>query len=192
MGPGGRQPATAARPGMSPGTDGGSSRFSAGEAEGLNALPDYLLDATASRNQQLLSDDEGRAKGFGLAANGLVPNRVSTSGLASLDIDIPQRGEAYRFVTARGELEITAQYVDTTWLTRMGWLVGSLIGIVAMFFAVRAIDWSFFDRRLRWAGPAMLLGVGLLVMLATSYGPWGLVLVVVGGLLLLRAWLLRE
>ena len=44
----------------------------------------------------------------------VIPVRVSTTGFASLDIEIPQRGEAYRFVTARGDLEITTQYVDTT------------------------------------------------------------------------------
>ena len=73
----------------------------------------------------------------------------------------------------------------------MAWLAGSAIGIAALFYAVQRIDWTFFDRRLRWIGPAALLATGLLVMLATSYGPWGLVLAVVGGLLLMRAWLLR-
>jgi hypothetical protein len=139
------------------------------------------------RQGQLWADDKGRELAFGLG-----PNRTSTSGLASLDIDIPQRGEAYRFVTARGELEITAQYVDTTWLTRMAWLAGSAIGIAVLFFAVQRIDWTFFDRRLRSIGPALLLAAGLLMLLATNYGPWGLVLVVVGGLLLVRAWLLRN
>jgi hypothetical protein len=167
------------------GTAGGSaSTFSPADADSLN----YRHSASGERDRQdQLPDDEGRSKAFGLA-----PNGVSTRGLASLEIDIPQRGEAYRFVTARGELEITTQYVDTTWLTRMAWLAGTLVGIVALFFAARSIDWTFFDRRLRWAGPALLLAAGLLLMLATSYGPWGLVLAVVGGLLLMRAWLVRN
>jgi hypothetical protein len=116
---------------------------------------------------------------------------ISTSGLASLEIEIPHRGVPYRFVTARGDLEITAQYVDTTWLTRMAWLVGSAIGIAAAFYAVQRIDWTFFDRRLRWVGPLALLGIGMLIVLLTSYGPWGMVLIVIGGLLLVRAWLVR-
>jgi hypothetical protein len=95
-------------------------------------------------------------------------------------------------LTARGDLEITAQYVDTTWLTRMIWLVGSAVGIAAAFYAVQRIDWTFFDRRLRWTGPLSLLGVGILIVLLTSYGPWGLVLMVVGGLLLVRALLMRN
>lgn len=176
------------QPGTPPNVDGGREDYSANEAKGLRALPDYLLSASGERNGQVrvLTDAEDRAQDFALN-----PGRVSTTGLASLDIDIPQRGVPYRFVTARGDLEITAQYVDTTWLARMAWLVGSAIGIAGAFYAVQRIDWTFFDRRLRWTGPLALLSVGIVVVLATSYGPWGLVLMVVGGLLLVRAWLVR-
>lgn len=175
-------------------TNGSSATWSAREGRDESGLPD-LLSASGERDTVLrertvelsgLADD-GRNLAFGLG-----PQRVSTSGLASLDIEIPQRGVPYRFVTARGDLEITAQYVDTTWLSRMAWLVGSAIAIGAAFFAVQRIDWSFFDRRLRWIGPLALLGAGILVVLLTSYGPWGLVLVVIGGLLLVRGWLVRE
>jgi hypothetical protein len=173
-------------------------RFAARDAEGVNALPDYLLNTSDSRNRQLagatsregdFGDNIGRGIAFGLGPNG--PGRTSTTGLASLDIVIPQRGEEYRFVTARGELQITAQYVDMTWLRRMGYLAVTLVGIVATFLAARRIDWTFFDRRLRWSGPIALVAAGVLVVLLSSYGLWGVVLLVVGGLLLVRAWLIR-
>jgi hypothetical protein len=35
------------------------------------------------------------------------------------------------------------------------------------------------------------VAAGVPVVLPTSYGPWGVVLMVIGGLLLLRAWLVR-
>ena len=185
-----RQPQQSAVPVTPPApSDGTSNSFEAGEGrmDSYSGLPDYLLNGSDDRNQQvrvLAADND--AVGLALAGP-----RISTSGLASLDIEIPQRGVPYRFVTARGDLEITAQYIDTTWLTRMAWLAGSAIGIAAVFFAVQRLDWTFFDRRLRWIGPLALLGVGILVVLLTNYGTWGLVLIVIGGLLLVRAWLVR-
>lgn len=164
------------------------------DAAAIEIQLDDFGERTTARND--LAREMGGFAGPGLAGRGNAPRlpqgQISTSGFASLDIDIPQRGEVYRFVTARGEVEITTQYVDTTWLVRMAWLAGSAIAIAALFFAARAIDWTLFDRRLRWAGPLVLLATGLLLVLLSSYGLWGLMLIVIGGSLLLRAWLLRR
>jgi hypothetical protein len=113
------------------------------------------------------------------------------TGLASLTLNLPHRGKEYRFVTARGDLQITAQYVDTAWLKRVGTLLVTLAVIALGFFASRRIDWAGFDGRFRWLGPVLLVLLGVILLAATSYPWWGLVILAIGALLLVRAALLR-
>jgi hypothetical protein len=179
-------------PGRQPGTDTGPAAMDSLAKEERDAqVEDHVRAFGSAPHGDFAQPQDGE----GLGARGMQRQegtRVSHSGFTSLEIEIPQRGEAYRFVTARGELEITAQYVDTTWLKRMAWLAGSLLGIAALFFVARSVDWTRLDRRLRWAGPLLLVAAGLLMLTLSDYGLWGLLIAVIGGLLLVRAWLLQR
>jgi hypothetical protein len=60
-----------------------------------------------------------------------------TAGLASLDVQLPERGELYRFTTPRGAVEITARAVPTDTLNRLSRLLLVLVAAAAGLVVLR-------------------------------------------------------
>ena len=72
------------------------------------------------------------------AAGGRFGNRaLGDSGLASLDVAIPQRGVEYMFVTPRGEIAIDAWMMETSQFQRLIPLLAIVIGVAVIGFATR-------------------------------------------------------
>ena len=91
-------------------------------------------------------------------------------GLASLELELPTRGELYMFSTPRGEVEVSARGVSNGWLERM---IGLAIVVVGLFIVLligsriaRAGQWSWpfgptGSVTMVLAGLALCIGVGL-------------------------------
>jgi hypothetical protein len=120
--------------GMGPGAEGG--------AMGMTQLP-----PTANPNQRRNQVPGGRPDNktdqlFGTqapmgdrAAQGSVPSEAG-GYLASLDVDFEATGNAYYFVTPRGNATLSASGISVSALTRYLWLAGG-IGVLAILITVR-------------------------------------------------------
>jgi hypothetical protein len=75
----------------------------------------------------------------GLLTTGLATTAPPARGFASLDVDLPTRGQVYRFTTTRGDLRLSARAVSRHWfdgLARLGMVVA---GIVVLWLMVRVL-----------------------------------------------------
>ena len=61
-------------------------------------------------------------------------------GLASVDLEIPERGTTYYFQATRGEVELTAQPVRDSSTKGLATVIASLIGLAVVWFATRRKD----------------------------------------------------
>jgi hypothetical protein len=59
------------------------------------------------------------------------------AGLASHDVQIPERGRIYRFTTPRGEISVTANSVSRDTLSRLLGLAGVLAAVLVIWFLSR-------------------------------------------------------
>jgi len=85
--------------------------------------------------------------------------------LASLDVDLPERGVEFMFTTARGEIEITARAVSAPLAGRLEWLLWIIGGVIALaivcWLARRIVPWLVGSQ----LGAGLLLLAGLLSLL---------------------------
>jgi autotransporter-associated beta strand protein len=135
--------------------------------------------------------------GVGVDSYGAVAPSVSlgpppAAGLASLDVQLPQRGTVYYFIAPRGDVELTAQAVRGSSLARLGYLLGVLVAAVLIVLAFCAV------RRSRWgwlASPRANLAMVFLGALAILTGILpiaGAVLFLAGLILPIRRSMLRS
>ena len=109
---------------------------------------------------------------------GMPFNDALPQGLASLDVQIPERGTVYRFTTPRGEQQITARAASSRLLEGLGRL-----GIVAVAAVLLWLGWrittgprvaAFFRRPIGWGGT---LALGLLLLTLCGLPLLGFILV---------------
>ncbi len=109
------------------------------------------------------------------------------AGLASLDVQLPQRGELYRFTTPRGDLEIRARSVPVVALQRLAALAGVLAAIFVVWLLGRAQARRVWARIFRSPLFVVALIAGGIVSLVVGIFPWaGLVALVSGGVLFVQ------
>lgn len=94
------------------------------------------------------------------------PAEFSDSGLVSLDLQIPERGELFLFTTPRGELEVVARGVKDDLLERLILLVAIVIGWLIAFVIARRVTR---DGAWRWPGSSLGAAVVLLSGLAITF-----------------------
>jgi hypothetical protein len=138
----------------------------------------------------------GVGGGFGAGLGATPPSSgvaEAPAGLASLDIQIPSRGQVFMFTTPRGAIEITAQPVARDLVRRL-----TNLAILLGFIVVGVIAYRIFRQLpLRQATGTMAFAIlvallGFLSLLA-RFLPWiGLVLLVVGVVLIVRRVLDRR
>lgn len=114
------------------------------------------------------------------ADGGVVPVQTTT-GFVSLDVNLPWRGNVYRFTTPRGKApEITARAISSELLGKVYRVAGLLVGLVGVLVVVRMV----FGGWLRWlaglAGTVLLLGLGLALLLLGIFPVGGAALFLVG------------
>jgi hypothetical protein len=121
-------------------------------------------------------------------APGMGAGAMAPTGLASLDIEIPQRGQAFLFTMPRGDIEITATPASRDLLFRL-----TNLGIIAALIALGVIVYRI-CRQLpvrkatgTMAFAILLILLGLISVIGNILPVFGAVLLIVGiGLLVLR------
>ncbi|MEX2174690.1 MAG: hypothetical protein WD872_10035 [Pirellulaceae bacterium] len=152
-------------------------------------------DGGMGRGQGVQPGDPG-ADPFSASPNGPArPAVVATSdgygqltaGLASLDFELPQRGQVYSFTTPRGEIEITARPLAQTLVGRLAGLGGVAIAIFLLWLVARPGPRKVWRRLAQTVTLGVLLAlVGLASVIAGIFPVAGLALVVVGIALAVR------
>lgn len=146
-----------------------------------------MVSGMGARYGAYAADDAGIAGGAGvdvLAGGG--SRGFSARGLASLDVDIPIRGQVYFFTTPRGKAEITARAVSRGFLSNLGYLVVALVIVGVAVACYRAMGQKAFTCcSSRRSAVAMIL-LGLVAVIVGFLPVAGLLAVVVGLILLVR------
>jgi hypothetical protein len=115
---------------------------------------------------------------------------VRLAGLASLDVDLPERGTVYLFTTPGGEIEITGRAASAPMLIQAARVAGVAVAILAVLAIVFYARRGGFRRLATPAGSVLLICLGLLA-LVTSFLLAGLLLLAAGVTLLVRRRTLR-
>lgn len=111
----------------------------------------------------------------------------STRGLASLDVDIPVRGQVYFFTTPRGKAEITARAVSCGFIANLGYLVVAL-GVLAVATACyRALGREACTCCTGRRPAIVMIVLGLIAVIVGFLPVAGLLVLLAGLILLLRA-----
>ncbi len=111
------------------------------------------------------------------------PPQQGLAGLASLEFELPHRGQTFYFTTPRGNVTISARPLRRELSQRLVnflWLVGILAALVVIVAVVRRISGS---RAGRIASVVLLCGVGLLMIILLTFPLFG-VAMFFGGILL--------
>ncbi len=108
------------------------------------------------------------------------------SGLASLDVEFPERGVEYMFTTPRGEVEITARAVTTPLVDRLTRLVWVLAAVAVLLFLFQLARRGAPKIGSRAGGLILIIGGGLGV-LSCTLTILSLIAIVVGILLIIRS-----
>jgi hypothetical protein len=133
-----------------------------------------LIDAVSLRanpgNVKLLTDGDGQA----------------ISGLASLEVELPERGVVYDFTVPRGEVEISALATSKDTLNRLGQL--GLVAVVILVFAfmLRLAAGGSLGWLAGPVGSTLLICLGVLSLLFGLFMIAGLLAIVSGIVLKIR------
>ena len=106
--------------------------------------------------------------------------------LASLDVELPQRGVEYLFTTPRGEVEITAQAIAHPLLerlTRAGWVLAAMLLFFAAYKLVGRVGTPLCTSR---ASAIVLMFAGMLSLVTCMFPIAGLVALALGIILAAR------
>ena len=121
---------------------------------------------------------------MGTVAPGAVPAGFQPTGLASLDIELPQRGVEFLFTTPRGNIEITARSIATPHYQRMlHFLLIVAVLVAATILCQIGLYWN--ARTGRTLKCLCLVGLGFLSMVLGILAIAGLIAFLVGLVLLL-------
>ncbi len=110
------------------------------------------------------------------------------AGLASLDFELPQRGQEFFFTTPRGEVTITARPLRDELrerLVNLLWLLGMVLALLLIAAVVRRLTHS---RTGRIVSVCILCGIGLLMVLMLTFPLFGLAMFFGGILLAVDGW----
>jgi hypothetical protein len=114
------------------------------------------------------------------------------AGLASLDLDIPERGVAYYFTTPGKEVTITARPITNDLVQRavnFAWLFGIAVGLGIIFDVTRRLAQS---RRGLIIGAVVLMIAGMAMLLTGVLPLFALVLILGGILIMVEAFSRRS
>ncbi|MEO8498669.1 MAG: hypothetical protein ABI614_26710, partial [Planctomycetota bacterium] len=114
-----------------------------------------------------------------------VPASGGETGLASLDVTLPERGVEYLFTTPRGDIEITAQNVSTEQVDRVLGLLGILAVLIVVVIACRLGRAVIAMTSSRTRAIISIL-LGAVSFVGGVFPILGIVLIVVGIIMLLR------
>jgi hypothetical protein len=117
---------------------------------------------------------------FGTTVQPPATQPAMPSGLASLDLDIPQVGVLYRFTSPRGEATITARAVSQSFTDALERLGLALLIAVVVGLIYKAASLLAESARARSPLGLVLIVVGIISLLAGILPGAGLVLIVVG------------
>lgn len=135
---------------------------------GEAASPDRTRVATGSTDQ------------ITVWAGDAAPSQGIEPHLASLDVDLPERGVEFMFTTARGEIEITARAVSAPLARRGVWLFCVAVGVAVLYIvyqlARRIVPWLVGSQ----VGAGLLLLAGLFCLLLGLFPVASLIAFVVG------------
>jgi hypothetical protein len=145
----------------------------------------------------------GTVRGEGIMAQTAVPLAgadvaqqvdlyAAETHLASLDVDLPQRGREFLFTTVRGDIQITANAVSEPLLDgliRSGWILAGFVVVVMALWLLRLVVPVL--TRTRWCA-ALVLVLGLFALLLGIFPVLGLLAVVFGVVQLIRLTLARR
>ena len=151
---------------------------------GQPAMPQQPLPADNDvelRNNSLNDNSAGFEEAF---AHGVSP----TSGLASLDFALPERGRVFRFATPRGEIELTARAVSGELVERFRQLALALVAALVLLLVYRVLRRGWFATRL---GSTLAIVGGLISLCAGLLPGIGLVALIGGTLCKARHWFAR-
>jgi len=106
--------------------------------------------------------------------------------LASLDVDLPDRGVEFMFTTPRGEIEITARAVSAPMTERIVWLIAIVVALVVLYIiyrlARRIVPWLVGSQ----VGASLLFLAGVFSLLFGLFPIAALTAFVVGLVQLIR------
>ena len=105
---------------------------------------------------------------------------AATAGMASLDFDLPTPGVLYRFTTPQGDVEITARHVSGNLLGRLIGIAALVVGLLVLWFAVRAIGRANIAPPRRPVAAMLLVLVGLVSLCSGILPLAGLAAIAVG------------
>ncbi len=147
---------------------------------GEAASPDGRRVATGSTDQITVWGGEAAP------AQGVEPH------LASLDVDLPERGVEFMFTTARGEIEITARAISSPLAERVVWLLWIAAGVIVLaivyWLARRIIPWLVGTQ----VGAGLLFLAGLFSLLLGIFWVASLIAFVTGIVQLIRLAIARR
>jgi hypothetical protein len=106
--------------------------------------------------------------------------------LASLDVELPSRGQEYFFTTPRGEVQIVAYGISQPHTSRLTQLLAIALGAVVLYLLVLVLRRAVPVLLRTIAGAVLLILLGLLSLIAMTFPVFGLVVLVIGTVQLVR------
>jgi len=117
---------------------------------------------------------------------------VDYSHLASLDVELPDRGQEFFFTTPRGEMQIVARGISQTTASRLIRLVAIVVGaivLLVLYRVLRRIGPSVWNTT---AGAVLMILVGLASLITMLFPIAGLIVLLIGVVQLTRRLLERR
>lgn len=106
--------------------------FGAQQQMGQAAMPAGMAGQASGQG---LGFDEDDSPPFAATSNA-----ETTGSLASVDLEIPERGTVFYFQATRGKVELTAQPVNSSSSWNLATFIACLIGLAVVWFATRQSD----------------------------------------------------
>jgi hypothetical protein len=109
---------------------------------------------------------------------------ATATGLASLDIELPQRGKLYMFTTPRGDIRLSARSLPRPLIARgrmLGWVLGAIVVLAIGWRLARKVVDEVLATSQRARGFGMVLaGLGLVSVVTGIFPVLGIAAVVAG------------
>lgn len=110
----------------------------------------------------------------------------AATGLSSLSVELPKRGQVYRFATPRGDVSVTARSVSKETLQTMRRLVGLGVVLLVGLALLRVGESRCRQPRLSSRNGSWLIGAGLIALVLGIFPVAAILAMIAGGLLKLR------
>lgn len=127
----------------------------------------------------------GAMGGMPAEAAEVLAGQAPASGLASLDVALPQRGNEFLFTTPRGDIEITAQTVSADQVNRVGGLLLIVAGLVVIGIVYK-LGRALIGNLSRRAATTLLIVLGIASLIFGVFPVLGLIALVWGIAMALR------